>query len=107
MTNLGETIDTLKMSLSNCLVKHKIYCFVKIESLCDQQTLILLFHIMNPIDDSSIRELLHTLNVDVINSPLDPLSVPALEKFCIGVRKVMLDLDKAYELLAVLKLEGY
>lgn len=107
MTELKETIDTLQNSLSYCLVKHKIYCHVRVESHCDQQTLILLFHIMDPSDDRCIRELLHTLNVDIINSPLAPVSVPVLEKFCIGVRKVMLDLDKAYELLAVLKLEGY
>ena len=68
---------------------------------------IFLFHITDQRDDRRIRELLHILNIDVIDSPLDPLSIPALENFCMGVRKVILDLDKAYELLALLKLEGY
>lgn len=109
MTELKENIYTLKNSLANCLVKHKIYCYVRVEShgYPYGQSLIFLFYITDPSDDRHIRELLHTLNIDVVDSPLDPLSIPALENFCIGVRKVMLDLDKAYELLALLKLEGY
>lgn len=109
MDNIEETIDTLQISLMNYLVKHKIYCFVKIESYWHPhgQSLIILFHITDINDDRNIRWLLHTLTIDVIDSPLDQLSIPALENFCIRVRKVMLDLDKAYELLAVLKLEGY
>lgn len=109
MTELKETIDTLQNSLSNCLLNHKIYCYVKIKSHCHpySQSLIFLFHITDQNDDRLIRELLHTLNINVVDSPLDPLSIPALENFCVGVRKVILDLDKAYELLALLKLEGY
>ena len=109
MTELKETIDTLQNSLLNCLLNHKIYCYVEIKSHCYSysQSLIFLFHITDPSDDRRIRELLHTLNINVVDSPLDPLSIPALENFYVGVRKVILDLDKAYELLALLKLEGY
>ena len=109
MTELKETINTLQISLMNCLVKHKIYCFVKIEAhgYPYGQSLIFSFHITDSSDDRLIRELLHTLNINVVDSPLDPLSIPALKNFCVGVRKVILDLDKAYELLALLKLEGY
>lgn len=109
MTDINETIDTLQNSLSNCLLNHKIYCYVEIKSHCYpySQSLIFLFHITDQSDDRRIRELLHILNIDVIDSPLDPLPIPIVENFCMGIRKVILDLDKAYELLALLKLEGY
>ena len=67
MTDINETIDTLQNSLSNCLLNHKIYCYVEIKSHCYpySQSLIFLFHITDQSDDRRIRELLHILNIDV------------------------------------------
>lgn len=109
MNNLEEIIYELKAVLRAYLLDHNVKCHADIESYRNLYDfhLKLRFYIKNLDEDCRIRKLFQLFNVNVIDSPLDPLSIPALENFCVGVRKVILDLDKAYELLALLKLEGY
>lgn len=109
MDNLGEILYELKAVLGPYFRDHNIECHGDVESYRNLYDfhLKLRFYIKNLDEDRRIRKLFQSFNINVIDSPLDPMDSIVLQEIFIGIRTITLELEKVYELLAVLKLEGY
>lgn len=109
MNNLEEIIYELKAVLRAYLLDHNVKCHADIESYRNLYDfhLKLRFYIKNLDEDCRIRKLFQLFNINVIDSPLDPMDSIVLQEVFIGMRNITLNIEKTYELIAVLKLEGY
>lgn len=109
MNNLEEIIYELKTVLRAYLFDHNLKCYMDIESYRNLYDfhLKLRFYIKNLDEDCRIRKLFRLFNINIIDSPLDSINSIALQEVFIGMRNITLDIEKIYELIAVLKLEGY
>ncbi len=109
MDNFGEIIYELKAVLGPYFRDHNIECHADIDSYRNLYDfhLKLRFYIKNLDEDRRIIKLFQSFNINVIDSPLDFIDSMILQEIFIGTRTITLELEKVYELLAVLKLEGY
>ena len=109
MNKLKELEDVLSTSLENYFRAQHVFSALRIKTYphlydCAVE---LKFYINCERTDIQIGRILPSFGINLSNSYLSPVKDVLFADFLIGERSIMVTLEKAYEVLAQLKLEGY